>query len=139
EGGALDRTEAVTDETGTAQFQWTAGPGLENVLHASIAGGATTTATALGRPVLTAEAVVNAASFTPGLSPGGIATLFGLNLAGSSTAEVLLNGRRVEVFYSSTRQVNFHVPFSTTGTTAQIAVRAPGGESTPVQVPVAAI
>ena len=37
--------------------------------------------TATGRPFLLAEGVVNAASFVAPVSPGMLATLFGVNLA----------------------------------------------------------
>jgi uncharacterized protein (TIGR03437 family) len=139
EGGTVDRTEAVTDENGTASFRWTPGTATENELRATLAGGATAVATALGLPRFAAGAVVNAASFAPGLTPGGIATLFGLNLAGASTAEILLNGQAVPVFYSSTHQVNFFVPFGTAGDSARLTVRNPAGESDPIQVGLTAL
>jgi uncharacterized protein (TIGR03437 family) len=96
-------------------------------------------ATALSRPALAAGGVVNAASFAPGLTPGGIGTVFGLNLAGSGTAEVLLNGRAAQVFYSGTRQVNFHVPYETQTGTAEVVVRTSIGSSDAAKVPVTAV
>lgn len=138
-GGALDRTSAVTDENGIAAFRWTPGSSAENELHASIAGGASAVATALSRPVLSGAAVVNAASFAPGLAPGSIGTLFGLNLTAGGDAEVLLNGQPVRVFYSSPRQVNFYVPAETVPGTAQILVRNPVGSSDAVPVTVAPV
>jgi uncharacterized protein (TIGR03437 family) len=112
---------------------------LENEMRVAMAGGPSVVATALGRPSVASNAVVNAASFAPGLAPGVIGTIFGLNLASGGTAEVLLNGQTVPVFYSSTRQVNFHVPLGTTGSTAELVVRTNVGSSNTVSVPLAPI
>lgn len=137
-GGTVDRQSAVTDENGIASFTWIPGADALNELRAEIPGGAAVVATALGRPLVSAGGVVNAASFVAGLSPGGIGTLFGANLAGG-TVEVRLNGRAVPVFYSDTRQVNFHVPDDTPVGTAQLAVRTSSGDSETVQTTVRAV
>ena len=137
-GGSVDRGSVVTDENGFAAFAWTPGSGTVNELRAEIPGGAAVVATALGRPLLSAGGVLNAASFATGLTPGGIGTLFGANLAGG-TVEVLLNGGTVPVLYSDTRQVNFYVPDNTQTGTAQLAVRTGFAESDTMQVPVRAV
>jgi uncharacterized protein (TIGR03437 family) len=138
-GGQVDRASTITDETGTATFQWTPGANLLNELRVSLPGTPDVIATALDRPALASNSVLNAASFTAGLAPGAIGTIFGYNLAGAGTVNVLLNGRSVPVFYSSTRQINFHVPLGTAAGTAEIVVRTGIGASTPVTVPVAAV
>jgi uncharacterized protein (TIGR03437 family) len=138
-GGAVQPASVQTDENGIASFRWTPGSGAENELRATIAGGEAIVATALSRPALANGGVVNAASYAPGLTPGGIGTVFGLNLAGSGTAEVLVNGRATQVFYSNTRQVNFHVPYETQTGTAQVMVRTGVGTSEAATVAVSAV
>lgn len=138
-GGSVDRTTAVTDETGSASFVWTPGAGAVNELRAELPGGAAIAATALSRPAFAATSVVNAASYAAGITPGGIATMFGANLAGTQPAEVLVNGAPVQVFFSSPRQLNFHIPASTTGSSAELTVRTAAGVSDPVRVPIAAV
>jgi uncharacterized protein (TIGR03437 family) len=138
-GGSVDRAEATTDETGSISLRWTPGPGSVNELRAALPNGAAVVATALGRPAIAASAVVNAASFAPGLTPGAIATVFGASLAASGTVDVLLNGRTVPVFFSSTRQVNFYVPSDTPAGTADLLLRTSVGNSDPVRVPVSTL
>ncbi|MGH9631799.1 MAG: hypothetical protein ACRD7E_26130, partial [Bryobacteraceae bacterium] len=139
-GGSVNPATAVTNERGVATFQWTPGPNPINELRASVDGGAVVTATALGQPTFSAATVVNAASFTAGLSPGAIGTMFGANLADASArgSEVLLNGRAVQVFYSDTRQVNFLIPADTPQGEARLAVRTVAGTSSEVAVRVTA-
>src|SRR5690606_29286978 len=82
-----------------------------------------------------AQAVVNAASFSEGVAPGSIATVFGLNLS-SSTAEassfpiptelggasLTIGGVAAHILYASENQVNFQVPFEVIpGTAAVVA------------------
>lgn len=133
-GGTVDRPSATTDSNGEASFLWTPGSESINELRAEIAGGASVVATAAGKPSLSGAAVVNAASFVPGLTPGGLATAFGANLNG--TLSVLLNGASVPVLYSGTRQVNFQVPASIQSGTAEVVVRTGVGVTEAVRVPV---
>ena len=78
------------------------------------------------KPVLTTDAIANAASFTPRgvISPGALITLFGQNLTDGATASadprnpplrlggttLKVNGAAVPVFYASPTQVNAYVP-----------------------------
>jgi uncharacterized protein (TIGR03437 family) len=127
-GGTLDPPVGVTDDAGMVSFHWVPSNAALNELRASIEGAAPSSAvivTALGRPAFEASAVVNAASFTPGLTQGGLATLFGANLAGGNTAsaslplperllgvELTIGGIRAPLVYISDRQINFYVPSS---------------------------
>jgi uncharacterized protein (TIGR03437 family) len=77
-----------------------------------------------GSAVPVIGAVLNAASFAPGGSPGALATLFGTNLG---SAAVLLNGTDVHPFYTSDTQVNFYIPAETPTGANVITVNAPGG------------
>jgi len=134
-GGSLVAASAITDESGVAQFRWKPGPGPLNELTATIRG-ATVVATALGTPSFAAASVVNAASFAPGISPGGIATIFGSNL-GSAKADdlqITVNGLPGQVFYFDNRQINFLVPAGLSGSAVDVVVKTPAGSST-VSVP----
>ncbi len=126
-GGSLIAASSVTDEAGVVQFRWKPGPGPLNELTATI-GGASVVATALGNPNFAAASVVNAASFVPGISPGGIATIFGTNFA--SAAKVTVNGLASQVFYVDNRQINFLIPSGANGSNADITVRTSAGSST---------
>jgi len=108
-GGGASPSSALTGPDGRATFQWTPEDQPLNVLQFRLEGVAQPLAEAfaLGRPSFAASSVVNAASFRPGITPGGIATIFGANLAG---AKVTVEGRATQVFYSDDRQINFEVP-----------------------------
>ena len=74
-------------------------------------------------PMITDGGVVNAASFTPLLSPGTYASIFGVNLSDSTATAlapypnllsgvmVLVNSAFVPVQYISPKQINFLVPY----------------------------
>jgi uncharacterized protein (TIGR03437 family) len=124
-GGSVRPDTATADVSGQASFQWTPGTGSANQLNLSLVAAPTVTLTLIaGSAVPVIGAVVNAASFGPGVAPGSLATLFGGNLNG---ATVLLNGTDVHPFYSSDTQVNFYVPSATPLGENLIAVRAPSG------------
>lgn len=59
----------------------------------------------------TAQSVVNAASFTSELAPGGIFSVFGAGLAGPGTpTTVQINGENAPVFVAAPFQLNAEVP-----------------------------
>lgn len=133
-GGTASASTATTDANGVASLRWTPGMEAVNELRFSLDSGPAVTATALGKPAFAASSVVNAASFAPGLTPGGIATIFGANFTGAS---VFLNDQPVQLFYAGLRQLNFFVPAGTPEGNARVSVRAAAGTSDTVQVPVA--
>jgi uncharacterized protein (TIGR03437 family) len=60
---------------------------------------------------LAAGGVVNAATFTPGLAPGGIMALFGTGLSGSGTTTTVdVDGAAAQVIFASPFQVNAVIP-----------------------------
>jgi uncharacterized protein (TIGR03437 family) len=140
-GGVVDPPSALTDDNGQASFRWTPSSGALNELVASITSGPAVTVTALGQPMVPDGAVVNAASYQPGISPGSFATIFGANLAAGLPAQtrVLLGTRTVVPFYSSERQVNFLVPSDLSEGTVDVSVSTPMGFSTKVHVAVASV
>jgi len=99
-------------------------------------------------PVTASAAIVNAASFRPVLSPGSLATLFGVHLAAGRAAaasgfplpvrladvEVYLNGRPVPLLYASDTQINFLVPDDTPTGTGQLQILSAYGPSELVPV-----
>jgi uncharacterized protein (TIGR03437 family) len=100
--------------------------------------GATTQAV---RPVVTPEGVVNAASLSRALSPGTLASIFGLNLAaGQAAASSLplpaelaggvacMAGRVAPIAFASPSQLNVQIPFGLVpGTHSLRAFNAAGG------------
>ena len=124
-GGSVTPAIATADAAGQASFQWTPGAGSANQLKLSVefAPAVTLTLTA-GSAVPVIGAVVNAASYAAGVAPGSLATLFGVNLGGTS---VLLNGADVRPLYASETQVNFYVPAETPLGESVITVSAPSG------------
>jgi uncharacterized protein (TIGR03437 family) len=97
-------------------------------------------------PVVSANGVVNAASFAPRISPGALATVFGSNFAlvnaGAQTplptsvesVSVSVNGQLAPVLYVTPTQVNFQVPWETVLGPATVTVAVNGGASNVVTV-----
>jgi len=86
----------------------------------------------------TANAVVNAASYTPQISAGSLATLFGAGLGGSLVtagaplpmslggASITVNGRPAPILAVTSTQVNFQVPWETSTGSAEVVVSVNG-------------
>ncbi len=144
-GDASAPVSAFTDFSGVATLEWlpSGGPARAAVyLPANRAGSGTVlTVVAALRPEI--HAATNGASFTPGVSPGSLATLFGLSLASGQTAwaesqplpaelagsRVTVNGVPAQLLYASDLQINFVVPQSLSGSNAVIVVETPDGAS----------
>jgi uncharacterized protein (TIGR03437 family) len=109
-----------------------------------------------GAPMTSSAGVVNAASFSSGISPGSLATLFGVgitsfsgivsatafplpgNLAGTG---VTLNGIPAPIVAVASvggqEQINFQVPFELAGISrATLVISANGRSSAPIEVPI---
>jgi uncharacterized protein (TIGR03437 family) len=96
----------------------------------------------------TANAVVNAASYSPQISPGSLATLFGTHLAASmmvanaplpntlGNIAISVNGRPAPILAVTSTQVNFQVPWETQPGTAQVSVSVNGTPANTLTVPV---
>ncbi|MBM3811895.1 MAG: hypothetical protein FJW20_09695 [Acidimicrobiia bacterium] len=151
-GGAVQPITALTNEDGKARFVWTPGPGQLHDMQLFLTSQPSLGAgvTALGQPALAASGVVNAASFSAGLSPGSLATLFGLNLAGGATAsslppwqeqlgrvEVLMNNLPARLLFVSDRQINLQAPAGLATGAVELIVRIGSGatrqQTTPIQ------
>ena len=88
------------------------------------------------RPAISAAGVVDAAGYLPTLAPGGLASLFGVELAGETAAasgfplpttlagvKVKVNGIDAPLLFVSPKQINFQVPFETaTGASSVVAL-----------------
>lgn len=116
---------------------------------AAPAGGTTITVT--DSPVLVSSccqttpaigAVTNAASFTGGISPGSLATIFGTGFAAQPAqpkslplpddlggVSVSINGVYSPVLYADSGQINFQAPFEAQAGSATLVVRSPLGMS----------
>jgi uncharacterized protein (TIGR03437 family) len=120
--GSVTPAVAVSDAAGRVNFNWTPGAGSGQVLTARLEG-------STGAPLLVSapaaggrfsfSAPVNAASGAPGLSPGGMASIYGSGLSG---AQVLLDGRSAPVLFTNETQVNFVVPLEQSVGMAQVTV-----------------
>ena len=136
--------------TGTITISALSGSGASNSPQT------VTVTLAIDTPAISQNGVVNGASFAPNaaVSPGSIASLFGVNLAataatasttplpttlaGTQVLLVLPGGNvAVPLFYVSPTQINFELPPSVTGPTAQVVVVSNGVKSLPVTLNVA--
>jgi uncharacterized protein (TIGR03437 family) len=96
----------------------------------------------------TGNAVVNAASYAPQISPGSLATLFGTHLGASlvtanvplptslSGVSITVNGRSAPILAVTSTQVNFQVPWETSPGSAEIVVTVNGFAGSALTVPV---
>lgn len=134
-GGSVDRSSAISDGNGVVQFGWTQPAESASQLLASINTGPSVAIDAAARPAFSAGSVVNAASYAPGLTPGGIATIFGTNMGGTN-ARVSIGGRTAQVLFANRDQVNFVVPADVPSGTAEILVQAGNAISSSTLVPV---
>ncbi len=138
--------QASTDAAGVATFPWD-GQNQFTVSADGVVGGFVLGPARL--PVFTAGAVVNAASGAPGLSPGGLASIYGANLAGGATlagpypwpdvlsgVRVVVGGLAAPLLYVSDGQINFLVPELLPVGPAGLAVTTPAGNSAAVNVAV---
>jgi uncharacterized protein (TIGR03437 family) len=116
-------------------------------------------AIASGGPSISADGVVNAASFGPGLVPGSLGTIFGAGITASEGVveatvfplptelggvSVLLNDAAVPLTAvartTAGEQVNFQIPWELAGATrANLRVRAFGVTTDPVEITLAQI
>ncbi|GEM_PF-3064818 len=101
-------------------------------------------------PSVPSNGVVEGAGFTAKISGGGIASIFGTNLAASTAGAstlplpttlngttVTMNNIQCALFFVSSGQINFQVPWEVqTLTSATLTVTTAGGTSTPITVPI---
>jgi len=149
-GGAVEPASALADENGLVSFRWRPAAAPLNRLLLRVEGGPSAVVTALGKPFLLSATVGNAASFSAGLTPLAIHSIFGANLAGGVTVaasspwpgringvEVLVNGRLQPLIYVSDGQINFYLADEFVGVSdLSVQVVTPLGESAVVRVPV---
>ncbi|HYI93475.1 MAG TPA: hypothetical protein VEX68_08020 [Bryobacteraceae bacterium] len=133
-GGSLNQPFAVSDGNGDVQFQWVQ-QSDEDQLVASVPSGRSLTIYAGVKPIFAPTSILNAASFAPGLVPGGIASIFGVRLGGEN-AEVLINGSTSDLLFGNDGQLNFVVPLDLPAGTAEVVIRSAGTASNIARVPV---
>jgi uncharacterized protein (TIGR03437 family) len=77
-----------------------------------------------------ADSVVSAATFAPGIAPGGLAAIFGAGLSreGAKT-QVTIAGRPAAVVAASPFQLNVQVPFEAPPGVTAIVVQSPYGKA----------
>ncbi|MCZ2154586.1 MAG: hypothetical protein LC114_11900 [Bryobacterales bacterium] len=140
-----------TNSSGIATLEWLPAsvPELASVCVAANCPASAVTLTAVATLQPQIHSATNAASFTPGISPGSLATLFGLSLSSGETAaaqsqplptelagaRVTVNGESAQLLYASDLQINFAVPQALRGSNAVIVVETPSGRSIPFTAP----
>lgn len=99
-------------------------------------------------PVISANGVVNSASFVPHISPGALATVFGTGLSAANASaaaplpfslagvSVSVNGRAAPVYSVTPTSVNFQVPWETKTGNATVTLTVGGLNSNTITVPV---
>jgi uncharacterized protein (TIGR03437 family) len=115
----------------------------------------TITVVAADAPAIALGGVVDAASFTAGISAGGLASLFGVRLSGVfgivpaqsiplpvelQGTSITVNGVRAPLLavanVNGSEQINFQVPVETAPGQARIVVSSGGHDSAPLDAPV---
>jgi uncharacterized protein (TIGR03437 family) len=100
-------------------------------------------------PAIAPNKVLNSASGAAQISPGSLASIYGTNLATSTTpgagaplptvfaeASVSVNGKTAPILYASPSQINFQVPWETATGNASVTVTVDGTTSAPATVAV---
>ncbi len=139
DGGAVTPATLVSDAAGEVRFAWTPGRALE----LKVTGGGSATAQATYAPVVFDGGVINAAfrdATNQGLSPGGIASIYGRDLSTNLPAisirgATILGGTQVSVggvaarlLYTSPNQINLVMPSLAPGV-YPVVVTTPAGAS----------
>ncbi len=98
----------------------------------------------------TANGVVNAASYAPRVSPGSLASVFGVNLVSAEATataplprslagvSISVNGRAAPILAVTPTQINFQIPWETELGSATVAVSVNGVPAGSLTVPVLA-
>ncbi|MBM3796238.1 MAG: hypothetical protein FJW31_19750 [Acidobacteria bacterium] len=123
--GSGDEPFLVTD-LGTVASRYTATASLPGTF--ALSRPASNWTLAAQQAAFTAASVLNAATFTPALSPGTLASVFGSGLAlpGRST-RVFLDGDEATVLASTPFQVNFQIPPSAQPGAHTLRIESPFG------------
>ncbi len=119
------RTMVVDAQGTTAYALTTSGMSVVNLNPAVVA----------DRPTISNNGVVNVASYTPNITPGGLVSIFGRSLAAAETASssplprglggvcVTVNNTPVPLFMTSPGQINFQVPYELAPGTYPLVIR----------------
>jgi len=89
-----------------------------------------------GVTAMSAGGIVNGASFAAPVAPGGMISIFGINMGSVTAVEV--NGASVPLGAVTSGQINAQLPFETLTGTASAVLVTDSGRSSPISFPVAA-
>jgi uncharacterized protein (TIGR03437 family) len=150
--GTVTPPNALTGEDGTVSFSWSPaeppfnsiGFTIDGVPAAQVSAAASTR----DRPFTVASAVINSANGLNFLTPFGLHTIYGTNLAAGqrvaanlpwplrvNEVEVYVNGRPQPILFVSDGQINFYLEDSLSGAMASVEVVTPLGRTGAVTVP----
>jgi hypothetical protein len=122
-GGSVTPDVAVTDAQGNATFRWSPGAAVSSQLKIAAEAAPSLALTFQGGSAAPSiAAVVNAASFVPGISVGALGTVLGSNLSGG---KLTLDGVPLNTLYTSDTQINFYVPADTPAGAATLTLTTP--------------
>jgi uncharacterized protein (TIGR03437 family) len=144
-GGTVAPQVALADGNGLANFQWMPGVTANPELQIFIDGAQPSKGvviTALPPTSINRAGVLNAASPAAGISPGGLATIYGTTLSGGVVAQaglpwpsnlagvrVLVNNQAAQLSYVSDNRIDFVVPMQTAAGQATVTVWTAAGTS----------
>ena len=89
-----------------------------------------------GATAISAGGVVNSASFAAPVAPGGMISIFGINMGSVTAVEV--NGTSVPLLGMTSQQINAQLPYETSTGTASAVLVTDAGRTAPISFPVAA-
>lgn len=140
-GGSVSPARVIADAAGEVRFAWSPGRSLE----LQVTGGSSSSAQAFYAPVIADGGILNAAfpdASVQGLSPGVLASLYGLDLTNAPPAQsqrgavllantqVTVGGQTARLLYVSSQQINFVMPSLVPGV-YPVVVTTPAGASAP--------
>jgi uncharacterized protein (TIGR03437 family) len=122
----------------------------QNTDHIYLTEVALTAGSSTPPPTVPSNGVVDGAGFSAKISAGGIGSIFGSNMAAATLSasflplpttlgatSVTMNGIKCGLFFISSGQINFQVPWELqTAPTASLIVTAEGGPSTAITIPI---
>jgi len=120
-------------QPGAAILDLAGGPAIEIAAGSALAWQVTRTngSLAIAPQTMAITAVVNSAGFGPGLSPGGLFTIFGAGFtAGQAASSVTVGGQLAQVLAAFPFQVNARIPAGTPPGNATLEVNGPLGTAT---------
>ncbi|MBI1788290.1 MAG: hypothetical protein HYR60_12170, partial [Acidobacteria bacterium] len=150
--GSVEPALAASDAEGRVSFRWTPGANPDNFLRVFLEGAPQSAVNVASLNSRILGEAINAASYTPVLAPGMLATLFGTNLTGGVPAtadfpwppslggvEITLGGQPASILYVSDTQINFLTPDVAPAAQAPLVINTASSASRTAMVRIAPV